>query len=146
MSEGRVWGRGAADMKAGVTAMLFAYAYLTRMHADISGRISITLASDEETGMGRGTGYMFEQIPDEMLADCVLSAEPSGTNAITFSSKGYLHFTVEVLTRGSISGYPNASASAIHIATDIIRDLQALEETTVDLPTSIAARLADEQF
>ena len=34
--------------------MLFAYVYLNLMHADLGGRLSITLASDEETGMGFG--------------------------------------------------------------------------------------------
>jgi succinyl-diaminopimelate desuccinylase len=146
VSNGRVWGRGSSDMKAGVTAMLFAYMYLSRISTDLSGKLSIALASDEETGMGRGTGYMFEQIEREMVADCVLSAEPSGTDAIAFSSKGYLHFSVKVATRGAISGYPNASRSAIRIAMDIIRDLDVLEETTVNLPSSIADRLADPEY
>ncbi|KAH7084974.1 hypothetical protein BKA63DRAFT_548224 [Paraphoma chrysanthemicola] len=145
VSDGRVWGRGASDMKGGVTAMLFAYVYLSRMRADLSGKLSIAIASDEETGRGRGTGYMFEQVESEMLADCVLSAEPSG-NAVTFSSKGYLHFTVEVATRGAIAGYPNASPSAVHIALDIARDLDALEAITVNLPASIASRLEDPEY
>lgn len=146
VSDGRVWGRGASDMKAGVTAMLYAFAYLSRMSEDLSGTLSIALASDEETGMGRGTGYMFEQIESEMVADCVLSAEPGGTSAITFSSKGYLQFSVEVATRGAISGYPNASPSAIRIAVDIIRDLDTLEDITIELPASIADRLADPEY
>lgn len=133
-------------MKAGVTAMLFAYAYLHQLREHLHGRLSIAIASDEETGMGRGTGYMFEQIESDMMADCVLSAEPGGTQAITFSSKGYLHFTVEVETRGAIAGYPNASSSAIDIAIAIIRDLETLEEMKFELPSSISTRLADPEF
>ncbi|WZH47103.1 uncharacterized protein QYS62_008245 [Fusarium acuminatum] len=146
ISDGCVWGRGTADMKAGVTVMLFAYLYLTRLRKSLSGRLSIVLASDEETGMGRGTGYMFSQIPDQMEADCVLSPEPSGTEAITFSSKGYLHFLVTVETRGSIAGYPNYSANAIRIATDIIRDLDELEQITADIPSAISSRLNDGDY
>lgn len=127
VSEGRIFGHGTADMKAGVTAMLFAYTYLARLRADLKGKVSLTLVSDEETGFGRGTGYMFEQIGNEMMADCVLSAEPSGPEAIVFSSKGYMQFSVRVATRGAISGYPNESKSSIHIAADIIRDLFELE-------------------
>ncbi len=32
IEDGQVWGRGSADMKGGVTAMLFAYKYLSRRH------------------------------------------------------------------------------------------------------------------
>ncbi|KAF2127193.1 hypothetical protein P153DRAFT_398548 [Dothidotthia symphoricarpi CBS 119687] len=120
--------------------MPFASVYLSWMRADLSGKLLIALASDEETR------YMFEQIKGEMVADCVLSAEPSGTGAIAFSSKGYLQFTVEVATRGAISGYPNASLSDIRIAMHIIRDLDLLETINVDLPPSIATRLADTKY
>lgn len=142
VADGRVWGRGTADMKAGVTAMLFAYTYLARLREGLKGRVSLTLVSDEETGFGRGTGFMFDQINQEMDADCVLTAEPSGTEAVVFASKGYMQFSVRIVTRGAISGYPNESGSAIHIAADIIRDLHALEKIAVDLPASMAAMLA----
>lgn len=146
IADGRVWGRGTSDMKAGVTAMLFAYTYLSRLREQLTGKLSLTLVSDEETGYGRGTGYMFEQIENEMEADCVLSAEPSGTEAISFASKGYIQFTVRVSTRGAISGYPNESKSSIRIATDIIRDLDELEGIKVHVPSSITSMLSDPQW
>ena len=87
--DGRVWGRGTSDMKAGVTAMIFAYKYLYRMRDRVKGKLSISLVADEETGWGRGTGYLFSTVPDRMNADCVLSGEPSGIGAISFASKGF---------------------------------------------------------
>lgn len=146
VEDGRVWGRGTSDMKAGVTALMFAYTYLNRLRYQLSGKLSLSLVSDEETGYGRGTGYMFEQIESEMDADCVLTTEPSGPEAICFSSKGYLHFAVRVTTRGSISGYPNESASAVRIAVDIIRDLDELEALPVQLPDALARLLADPEW
>lgn len=143
IQDGRVWGRGTSDMKAGVTALMFACTYLNRLRCQLSGKLSLSLVSDEETGYGRGTGYMFEQIESEMEADCVLTTEPSGPQAICFSSKGYLHFAVRVTTRGSISGYPNESASAVRIAVDIIRDLDELEMLPVQLPDALTRLLAD---
>ncbi|MCW3792658.1 M20/M25/M40 family metallo-hydrolase [Paenibacillus sp. LS1] len=143
IADGRVWGRGTSDMKAGVTAMLFAYSYLSQLRDQLKGKLSITVVSDEETGYGRGTGYMFEQIESEMEADVVLSAEPSGTDAISFASKGYMQFTVQVATRGAISGYSNESKSAIRIATDIIHDLDELEKIEVNVSSSITDILAD---
>lgn len=143
---GKVWGRGAGDMKGGVTAMLFAYKYVTRLGGYLSGKVSLSLVSDEETGYGRGTGYLFEQIPDRMAADAVLSAEPSGTGAVSFASKGYLQFSVRVETPGAIAGYSNDSKSAVRIAADIIRDLDEVGTIRVEVPDVLSGLLEDEAW
>ncbi len=87
--------------------------------------------------IGRGTGFLFKKIPEQMKADCVLTGEPSGIDAISFSSKGYLQFTVKVSTRGAIAGYSNESKSAIEIAADLIRDLKELENFPVEIPSEL---------
>lgn len=81
-----------------------------------------------------------------MNADFVLSAEPSGTNAISFSSKGYAQFNVSVSTRGAIAGYSNESKSAIRIAASIIHELDELENIKVSLPKTLSDRLADKEW
>lgn len=143
IADGKVWGRGTSDMKAGVTAMLFAYSYLSKMQEQFSGKLSLTLVSDEETGYERGTGFLFEKIEKNMIADCVLAGEPSGANSISFASKGYIQFTVNVQTRGAIAGYSNESNSAIGIAASIIQDLKRLEEIEVEVPTILSDVLSD---
>lgn len=143
IKDGRVWGRGTSDMKAGVTAMLFAYTYLSRLQEQLSGKVSLSLVSDEETGYERGTGYLFAQAESKMLADCVLTGEPSGTDAISFASKGYLQFTVNIQTRGAIAGYSCESKSAISIAAAVIADLKALEAIEVVLPDAISTLRSD---
>lgn len=135
--DGKIIGRGVSDMKAGVTAMIFAYKYLRRLRDNLSGRLSLTLVSDEETGWGRGTGFLFKNIPDMMTADSVLTGEPSGVDAISFSSKGYIQATVKISARGAIAGYSNESANAIEIAADLIRDLKSLENFAVTIPDEL---------
>lgn len=146
IADGKVWGRGAGDMKGGVTAMLFAYKYVARLSEYLSGKVSLSLVSDEETGYGRGTGYLFEQIPDEMMADAVLSAEPSGIGAVSFASKGYVQFSVRVETQGAIAGYSNDSKSAVRIAADIIRDLDEIAEIKVEIPNILSDLLTDKEW
>ena len=137
IKDGKIIGRGSSDMKAGVTAMIFAYKYLQKFKDELSGRLSLTLVSDEETGWGRGTGFLFKKIPEQMKSDCVLTGEPSGVDAISFSSKGYIQITVKVTTRGAISGYSNESKSAVEIAADLIRDLKKLENFQVKIPQDL---------
>lgn len=100
-------------MKAGVTAMLFAYAYLARLKNRLAGKVSISIVSDEETGYGRGTGFMLEQREADMTADCILSGEPSGSYSISYASKGYVQFSVHISTRGAIAGYQNETENVI---------------------------------
>lgn len=144
--DGKIWGRGTSDMKAGVTAMIFAYKYLYRMRDRINGRLSISLVADEETGWGRGTGYLFNTIPERMNADCVLSGEPSGISAISFASKGFMMLTGKIKTRGAIAGYSDDSKNAIEIAADVIRDLKQLENMSVELPEEINTLLRDDTW
>lgn len=146
IADGKVWGRGAGDMKGGVTALMFAYKYVTRLKDYLSGRVSLSLVSDEETGYGRGTGFLFESIPDEMMADAVLTAEPSGVDAVSFASKGYVQYSVRISTPGAIAGYSNDSKSAIRIAADIIRDLDTVGNIEVRLPEVLRAMLDDPEW
>ena len=144
--DGKIIGRGVSDMKAGVTAMIFAYKYLREFRENLSGRLTLTLVSDEETGYGRGTGFLFKKIPELMRADSVLTGEPSGVDAISFSSKGYIQITVKVTTRGAIAGYSNESRSAIEVAAEIIRDLKELENFHVEIPASLQKFLNEPNY
>lgn len=146
IADGQIWGRGSGDMKGGVTAMMFAYKYLSRLKDYLGGSISLTLVSDEETGEGRGTGYLFSEIPERMKADCVMSAEPSGIEAVSFASKGYIQYEVSISTPGAIGGYCNDSKSAIRIAADIMRELDRLGDIKVSLPAEMAEMLSNQKW
>lgn len=141
--DNRVWGRGTSDMKAGDTAMIFAYKYLYRLRDKLSGKLSLTLVADEETGWGRGTGYLFDTIPERMMADAVLTGEPSGVNTINFASKGYMMLSLSISTRGAIAGYSNESQNAIEIAAKVIADLKELERLPVTLPSELKNLFSD---
>ena len=146
IKDGRIFGRGTSDMKAGVVAMLFAYTYLSRLRNSLRGNLSLSLVSDEETGYGRGTGYLFEEVEKLMVADCVLSAEPSGIDAISFSSKGYMQFVISIETRGSIAGYTNDSKNSIKLASKIIQDLYELESIQIEIPKILKPMLNNSQW
>ena len=60
--DGRVHGRGTVDMKCGTTALLFVFAYLHRLRAELPGRVTLTVVSDEETGGKWGAAWLVEQL------------------------------------------------------------------------------------
>lgn len=140
--DGRVYGRGAADMKCGVTAALFAYRYAARLRDRLAGRLTLTIVSDEETGGRWGTGHLMETIPDEVLGDCCLDGEPSGLATLRFGEKGALRAVLTTRTLGGHGAYPHLSESAVRIAARLAIDLDALAELRPDLPENIVRILS----
>lgn len=145
IADGRLYGRGASDMKAGTMALLFAYIYLSRLTESFQGRLTYTAVSDEETGGTWGSKYLLEQLGERVRGDGVLNAEPGGVGTVRFGEKGILQFKIQVRTRGAHGPYPNLSKSAIRIACQIIERLEALKELECRLPAKVAERLESEE-
>ncbi len=59
-AEGRVYGRGAGDDKASVTAQVMAGVALARAGVPLRGTLIVTTVADEETGGRLGAGYIVE--------------------------------------------------------------------------------------
>ena len=87
--DGRIYGRGVADMKAGTTASIFTFIYLHRLREELNGKLTLTCVSDEETFGPWGARYLMEHHP-EVHGDCCLNGEPSGPYGIRFGEKGPL--------------------------------------------------------
>jgi succinyl-diaminopimelate desuccinylase len=143
LEEGRLYGRGASDMKAGTTASTLAFAALFRVRDVLPGRVTLTAVSDEQTGGRWGTQWLFETMGDAIRGDVLLNGEPSGINNIRFMEKGTLRFTVTVRTPGGHGGYPHLSPSAIKIAAAIVAALDALHGFAPPLPDAVARALDD---
>ena len=142
LADGRVWGRGTVDMKAGTTASLFTYLYLSRLIGTMSGRVTLTVVSDEETGGRWGADYLTREMRDEVLGDCVLNAEPSSPHTLRFGEKCMFWFTLKVRTPGGHGAYPHLSASATRIAAKAIEALAEVEGIEAKLPEHVRTLLA----
>lgn len=73
--DGRLWGRGAADMKGGVAAILEVAAVFAEVAPAMAGRLLWTIVSDEEAGGEHGTGLLCDE--GHIDADMAIVAEPS---------------------------------------------------------------------
>lgn len=139
--DNRIVGRGACDMKSGTTALLFAFATLNEMRDDLSGRLTLTVVSDEETFGPYGSRHLLATRAD-VHGDCMLSTEPTSPMALRYGEKGPLWLRFEVETRGAHSAYAHMSPNAIRIATEIIRDLGALCDMQTEDTQALARDLA----
>lgn len=137
IAEGRIYGRGAADMKCGTSASIFTFAYLHRIRDKLKGRLTLTCVSDEETFGPWGTRYLMKHHP-EIHGDCCLSGEPGSPYAIRFGEKGPLWLIFTVQTLGAHGAYTHASLSAIKIASRLITELETLTMMEVSVPDTIS--------
>ena len=140
--DGRVYGRGTVDMKCGTTALLFAYAYLYRLRDELSGRVTLTVVSDEETGGKWGADWLVKKCAGEVMGDCMLNTEPSGLQTIRFGEKSMLWVRFRIAVQGGHSAYPHTGGSANKVAAALIGDLVKIEEMAPDEP-DVVRRMLD---
>jgi succinyl-diaminopimelate desuccinylase len=141
IANGKIYGRGVADMKAGTSASIFTYAYLHRVRESLKGRLTLTAVSDEETFGPWGARYLMEHHP-EVHGDCLLNGEPSSPLTIRFGEKGPLWLRFTTRTRGAHGAYTHLSPSATKIAARLIVDLEELTTLEPSVPIDIADALA----
>ncbi len=138
--DGRIYGRGACDMKCGTTASIFTFLYLHELREELHGRLTLSAVSDEETFGPWGARYLFEHHP-EVIGDCCLNGEPSSPWTVRFGEKGPLWLEFTVRTAGAHGAYTHLSPSATAIASRIIGELQRLEDIPAPEASNLAAAL-----
>ncbi|MCD6321405.1 MAG: ArgE/DapE family deacylase [Clostridiales bacterium] len=87
-SDGKIIGRGSADMKGGCAAMIQAMIELKA--EDLKSKIMLQLVPDEEVGGMHGSAYLVEQ---GYVGDFVICAEPTNLQ-ISIQSKGIIRLDV----------------------------------------------------
>jgi succinyl-diaminopimelate desuccinylase len=130
--DGRLYGRGAADMKSSLAAMLVAVDEFCAAHPDHLGSIGFLITSDEEGPATEGTVVVCEELRarGEKLDYCVVG-EP--TCAVVLGD------TIKNGRRGSLSGklrikgvqghiaYPQLAKNPIHLVAPALAELVAVE-------------------
>ena len=143
IEDGRLYGRGTADMKCGTAASFITYALLARLAERLNGRLTLTAVSDEETGGRWGTGYLFEHFRDEVAGDCCLNGEPSSAHTVRYGEKTPLWMVFTIRARGAHGAYVHMSESATKIAVRLMGDLEALTAIAPDMPPAVRQNLSD---
>jgi succinyl-diaminopimelate desuccinylase len=101
LADGKIMGRGAGDMKAGLAVALFLLSLLRERDIELDGRVTIAFASDEETGGRWGTEWLLANVPN-VRGDACLIGESSGTWSIGIGEKGVLWLR---LAASGVSGH-----------------------------------------
>ena len=101
VEEGRIYGRGASDMKGGIAAAVYAAEAIRRAGIDLPGSIEISGTVDEESGGFAGVAWLAQH--GRLSAgrqDAVIIPEPLNVDRICVGHRGVYWF--EVMTHGRI--------------------------------------------
>jgi succinyl-diaminopimelate desuccinylase, proteobacterial clade len=141
--DGKLYGRGIADMKGGVAAFVVALERFVRGHPDHSGSLAVLLTSDEEGDAIDGTVHVVETLKarGEAIDFCIIG-EPS--------SHDVLGDTLKNGRRGSLNGeliihgvqghiaYPQSAENPIHVLAPLLNELLAVDwdngKTNINFP------------
>ena len=123
-------GRGAADMKASLAAMVVACEHFIGAHPDHSGRIGFLITSDEEGPAKDGTIRVMETLKDrgEQIDWCVVG-EPSSTrelgDLVKNGRRGSLNARLVIHGKQGHIAYPHLADNPIHRAMPTLNALVA---------------------
>jgi succinyl-diaminopimelate desuccinylase len=114
VKDGRLYGRGACDMKAGIAAAVFAVEAIRRAGVELNGSVEISGTVDEESGGLAGVAWLAQHKRLSVeRQDFVIIPEPLNVDRICIGHRGVYWF--EVTTRGRIGhgSMPFLGVSAI---------------------------------
>lgn len=130
--DGKLYGRGAADMKTSLAGFVVAVEEFVAQHPDHPGSIAFLLTSDEEGPAVHGTVQVCKELTarGEQLDFCIVG-EPTSSQT--------LGDTIKNGRRGSLSGrlviqgvqghiaYPHLARNPIHLLAPALTELAAME-------------------
>jgi succinyl-diaminopimelate desuccinylase len=112
--DGRIYGRGACDMKAGLAAAIFAAEAIRRAGVELKGSVEISGTVDEESGGFAGVAWLAEQGRiHASRTDCVIIPEPLDVGRICIGHRGVYWFEVATAGRIGHGSMPFLGVSAI---------------------------------
>jgi acetylornithine deacetylase len=144
VEDGRLYGRGSCDMKAGLAGMAVAMVAIKRAVANPKGSVVFAACVDEEVN-GIGTQAA---IRDGLRADWAVIGEPTELQPIR-ACRGNCYFEVEIGGRAAHAGSPEKGVNAIYGAMQAIaatrrhgEELAAHRHPLLGIPTVSVGTIA----
>lgn len=133
--DGYLYGRGAADMKTGLAAMVSACQRFLERHSSPHFSIGFLITSDEEGKALHGTRHVMEVLSkqQEKITWCVVgepSSQKQAGDTIKIGRRGSLHGFLKIFGKQGHIAYPDKAENPIHKS---FKALQSLTEQAWDI-------------
>jgi succinyl-diaminopimelate desuccinylase len=120
-----LFGRGSADMKGGLAAMLYAAVALRELRVPLDGRVDLVFVPDEETGGHRGSGFL--AATKRLGAHGIGMLTPEPTSGVVWNAnRGAITARVTVHGREAHVGLMHQGRNAFEDAIRVVTKLQRL--------------------
>ncbi|OMQ21829.1 succinyl-diaminopimelate desuccinylase [Serratia oryzae] len=130
--DGMLYGRGAADMKGSLAAMVVAAERFVAAHPNHQGRLAFLITSDEEASATHGTVKVVEALKarNERLDYCLVG-EPSSTervgDVVKNGRRGSITANLHIHGIQGHVAYPHLADNPVHRAMPALNELVAIE-------------------
>lgn len=132
VADGMLYGRGAADMKGSLAAMVTACESFTDNHPSHRGSIGFLITSDEEGPSVNGTVKVVETLESRHeKIDWCLVGEPSSVDTlgdvIKNGRRGSINGVLTIRGKQGHVAYPHLAANPFHLAAPALSELVAMQ-------------------
>jgi len=140
VEDGLLHGRGAADMKGSVAAMVLAMEKFVGEHKNHPGKVAIMLTSDEEGEAADGIRQFMPMMAKDHHFDYCLVGEPSSTelvgDTVRVGRRGSLHVAITIEGKQGHVAYPHLAENPVFTAAPFLSDVakQHWDQGNEDFP------------
>lgn len=136
--EGRIYGRGATDMKGGIACSMLAMILLARCRDQWSGEAVLTVAGDEEAMGPRGAQFLLETVPGTE-GDAMISGDAGAPQIVRFGEKGFVWVKFEAKGVASHGAHVHNGKNAADLLINCLAEVrQSMEDIPVRTPEVVA--------
>jgi len=139
---GRLYGRGAADMKGGIAASIAALASLAQNRPHWPGEAVLTLAGDEESMGPLGTKWLVDHVP-EATGDWAIIGDAGSPHVLRFGEKGFLWVEIDAIGKAAHGAHVHLGDNAIERLMAALTRLQTLRDLPVVAPEAVRQAVRD---
>jgi succinyl-diaminopimelate desuccinylase len=135
VEQGQLYGRGSADMKAALAAMMYAAYLIKDLQVPLLGRIGLCIVADEETG-GQGGSRYLEQI-GLLGQNAIAMLIPEPTSGVIWNAnRGAITLQITVKGKAAHVGLQHQGINAFEHMLQVAAALQALKAEVEKRKTS----------
>ncbi len=125
VADGKIFGRGSTDQKAGIAASIYAIEAIRRAGVGLRGAVEQSGTVDEESGGFAGMAFLAERgYVSRQRTNFVIITEPLNVDRVCLGHRGVYWFEVATLGRIAHGSMPFLGVSAISKMSDLITTIE----------------------